>query len=468
MVTQPRNGAPIIKEITPRPHSEDGPTVLIVGAGTFGTSTAYHLAKTYKDPSKVTVVDRAPSPPKPAAAIDINRVIRTDYPSPLYCNLAHEAIHPWFWTQELGPFFHKVGWLYLNEDGSDISERIKTTFEGRGSNCAEDVPLRQLETRWKGVLKDTEKQGFNEAYFNPELSAPKAGWVNASGATARFMEAAVKMGVKRVTSEVREILLDITGSRVKGVRTADGDALTADKVVLATGAWTSSLLAPVEDALNIPEQDRIERQAKATGTVSAYYSVNDEEIDQLECAETPVVVYGGNGEVFPPSKGNRLMKFSNSKTTFTNTVTTDSGHKISVPLQDQSYVPESLKRQTKEIMADKVLPTFAKNKKPDFWRVCYDAQTPTEDFLMCKHPHAKLGNLYLITGGSFHSYKFMPIIGKYMLNVLKGESNGPEKDQAWAWKQNVNWTDVREFGLLSGKAVAKRELKDLESPLAKL
>jgi glycine/D-amino acid oxidase-like deaminating enzyme len=48
--------------------ADDEPTILIIGAGTFGTSTAYHLAKTYKDPSKVTVVDRAPSPPKPAAS----------------------------------------------------------------------------------------------------------------------------------------------------------------------------------------------------------------------------------------------------------------------------------------------------------------------------------------------------------------------------------------------------------------
>lgn len=85
------------------------PSILIVGGGTFGTSTAYHLAQKYKDRSRVTVVDRAPSPPKPAAAIDINRVIRTDYPSTLYCDLAYEAIHSWFWSLELGHHFKKTG-----------------------------------------------------------------------------------------------------------------------------------------------------------------------------------------------------------------------------------------------------------------------------------------------------------------------------------------------------------------------
>lgn len=78
------------------------PSVLIIGAGTFGTSTAWHLANTYKDASKVTIVDRSPSPPKPAASIDVNRIIRTDYPSKLYCDLACEAIHSWFWSLELG------------------------------------------------------------------------------------------------------------------------------------------------------------------------------------------------------------------------------------------------------------------------------------------------------------------------------------------------------------------------------
>lgn len=376
------------------------PTVLIVGGGTFGVSIAYHLAQKYKDPAKVTLVDREPSPPKLAAAIDINRAIRTDYPNELYCNLAYEAIHPWFWSIELGHFFHKVGWLMLNEQGSDVSDRINCTFKGRGSNCAEDVPLNQLCEKFGGLLKDTETRGFNGAYFNPE-----AGWVNAAGATASFMAAATKRGVNRVTAQATELLLDGSGGRIKGVRTADGKTLTADKVVLATGAWTSSMLSPIEDALNIPEQDRIEHQARCTGTISAYYKMSDEEIDRMTKVNTPVIVYGGNGEIFPPSKENKLMKVSNSRTTFTNTITTKSGHKISVPRADQYNIPDALKKETEAIMSSKVLQEFTRGKKPDYWRICYDAQTPTEDLLMCKHPHAKLSNLYLAVGGSFHSYK---------------------------------------------------------------
>lgn len=34
--------------------------------------------------------------------------------------------------------------------------------------------------------------------------------------------------------------------------------------------------------------------------------------------------------------------------------------------------------------------------------------------------------------------RFLPNIGKYMLNVLSGQSNGPEKDKAWSWKSSAD------------------------------
>ena len=379
------------------------PSVLIVGAGTFGTSTAYHLALSYKDASRVTIIDRSQSPPKPAAAIDINRVIRTDYPSSLYCNLAYEAIHAWFWSLELGPFFHKVGWMMMDEEGSNLSERVRKVFHDRGSHQTEDVALDKLHERWD-ILKGTETRGFQNAYFNPE-----AGWCNAAAATASIMKAAEKRGVKRLTGDVKELLLDTGTGRIKSVCTADGQYLTADKIVLATGAWTSSMLSPIEDALNIPEQDRVERQVKATGAVAAYYRVSEEETKRLSDSKLPIVVYGGVGEVIPPSNEDHLVKYSNSRGSFTNTITTRSGRKISAPPSDrsQNLVPEKLKRETEEVIASKVMPELTRGKQADYWRICWDALTPTEDWLLCKHPHPKLSNLYLAVGGSFHSYKFV-------------------------------------------------------------
>lgn len=454
------------------------PIILIVGAGTFGTSTAYHLAQSYKDASRVTVIDRSPSPPKPAASVDVNRIIRTDYASPLYCNLAYEAIHAWFWSIELGHLFHKTGWLMMDEQGSGLSDRILQVFRDRGSTQTEHVSLDRMAERWD-FLQGTVTKGFNKAYFNPE-----AGWCDAASATASFMNAAVKRGVKRVTGNVTDLLLDQRSGRIEGVRTADGQRFTADKVVLATGAWTSSLLSPIEDSLDIPELDRVERQVQATSIVSSYYTLHEDEVDHLVRSKMPVIVYGQIGEVIPPSKDNKTLKYNNSRARIINTVTTESGHRISVPAADDSQhiVPEDLMNETRDMLVSNVVPNLTRGKQPDHWRMCWDALSPTEDWLLCRHPHAKLRNLFLAVGGSFHSYKcvpprsenlwlyadnisvacrFLPNAGKYMLNVLNGKSNGTEKDNAWAWKSGAVWTATLE------KTGPKRELKetiDLKSP----
>nr|POE79328.1 l-pipecolate oxidase [Quercus suber] len=424
------------------------PSILIVGAGVFGASTAYHLSKAYSEPSRITVVDRTPFPPEPAASTDINKIIRADYSSAFYCDLAYEALHAWEQWPELKAFHHRTGWISLDEEGSDTAERIRKVFRDRGHDPAKSLSLSDLDVMWKGVLKGTVVEGFQSAYHNPE-----AGWCDAAAATAKFMEVAVENGVRYVVGKVSNLAVGVRG--VQTVHLHGGKALAADKIVLATGAWTSELLSPVEDILGIPEQDRVEKQATAAGVAVAHYKMSAAEMDQL--SDMPVVVYGGNGEVIPPPQSNQLLKYTNAHT-FTNTITTASGHRISVPpSRDQYIVSEKMKLETQAIMMDKVMPSFSRGKSVEYWRICWDARTPTQDWLLTKHPHAKLNNLYLAVGGSFHSYKFLPTVGKYMLNVISGEGNGQEKDKAWSWKKEHDFSRSAH-----PKTAPKGELIDLE------
>lgn len=426
------------------------PTVLIVGAGIFGTSTAYHLAQHYTDPSRITVIDRTPSPPDHGASTDINKIIRADYSSRFYCDLAYDAINAWQTWDMLRPYYHRSGWIALDKEGSDLAEQIRKTLRERGHDPTEDVPLAEVEQRWKGALKGTDLEGFRDAYWNPE-----AGWCDASAATHSLMQKTLRYGVKYETGDIEEIVFE--GGSVKGVRTRDGRVLTADQIVLATGAWTSSLLSPIEDQLHIAEADRVEKQAQAAGVCVSHYKMSDGEMAQL--SDMPVVVYGENGEVIPPPKSNRLLKYTNSLT-FTNTITTASGHNISVPPdRDQRVVSEKLKRETDAMMSAKVMPAFSRGKKAEYHRLCWDARTPTQDWLLCRHPHEHLSNLYLAIGGSFHSYKFLPTAGLYMVNVLRGQSNGDEKDRTWGWKDFESgkmWRGAHE------STAPKRELRELE------
>lgn len=59
-----------------------------------------------------------------------------------------------------------------------------------------------------------------------------------------------------------------------------------------------------------------------------------------------------------------------------------------------------------------------------------DAFTTSADFIIS--PHAGAKGLYVATCGNFHGYKFFPVLGKYIVQMLEGELS-PELRQKWAW-----------------------------------
>lgn len=69
--------------------------ILIVGGGTFGLSTAYHLAKSgYKN---ITVLEKdVVIPSDVSAGNDLNKIIRAEYEDPWYAELALVKIPRWF------------------------------------------------------------------------------------------------------------------------------------------------------------------------------------------------------------------------------------------------------------------------------------------------------------------------------------------------------------------------------------
>lgn len=426
--------------------------VLIVGAGIFGTSTAYHLSKTHPDPSSIAVIDRTPFPPDHAASTDINKIIRPDYSSRFYMELAYEALEAWdTWSELRGKgYYHRTGWLNLSNKGSDLADRIRQNFRDRGYDPTSDVSLESVRSMFEGIFASTNLNGFEKAYWNP-----LAGWCDAAAATAELMRVAVGRGVNYITDEVQNLKLGDDG--VRGVITRNGNLLTAKKIVLASGAWTSSILTSTEDTLSIREEDRIEKQITAAAVCVSHYQLSPREVDQLR--SMPVVIYGESGDCQPPPS-NHLLKLTWAPS-ITNTVVTQSGQKITVPPErDQRIVSERLKHETRNAISHQVLPQYTRGRTEAYWRLCWDAVSPSQDHLITKHPHPRLSNLFLAVGGSFHSYKFLPTIGKYVANVLEGRSNGQQKNEHWAWKTNLD--ELSNSKGAHEKAAPKMELRDME------
>lgn len=119
--------------------------ILIVGAGIFGASTAYHLTHTTSSsPSqpashltqKITLLDHSSLGAGIGASEDINKIIRADYSQKFYMELGHEAIDAWKSLSEPNGIFeglyHQTGWVVLDDEQSDHCARIRSLYSERG------------------------------------------------------------------------------------------------------------------------------------------------------------------------------------------------------------------------------------------------------------------------------------------------------------------------------------------------
>lgn len=416
--------------------------VLILGGGIFGTSTAYHLSLTHPDPSRIVILDRARVPSPNAASSDINKIVRADYSVPFYMDLAYEAMESWRNDPLITPYFHQTGWVMLDEKDNDLADRIRKNFRESGRpDTSADITLDDVKSRWGGVLSGIDTSGYSKAYTNTS-----AGWADASSAVEAMMNKAISAGVKHEVGEIHELVSD--AHKLIGVRTADGRMFTAEKILLATGAWTPSLMAPLEQKMNVPESDSVQKQITAAGVCVAAFKLSEEEARHY--SQMPVLIYGARGEVIPPNF-ERFLKFTNANTFLHSRPHPTTGQNISVPAPDQKSVPKALQQQSIEIIRQRVPEILVNGRLPDDWRLCWDAVSPDQNQLITRHPDPRLSNLYFATAGSFHSWKFLPNIGKYVVNVLNGKSNGEEKDQAWAWKRTWSGRGAHEKVLPRGQ-----------------
>lgn len=65
-------------------------------------------------------------------------------------------------------------------------------------------------------------------------------------------------------------------------------------------------------------------------------------------------------------------------------------------------------------------------------RICYYLDTPTGDFIISQHPSYASSSLLVATGGNGHGFKFLPILGDKIVQVLMGTVSS-ELEQRWRW-----------------------------------
>ncbi|KAK2797394.1 hypothetical protein FQN50_009195 [Emmonsiellopsis sp. PD_5] len=422
---------------------------LIVGAGCFGASTALALKKS-KLNANITLVDRTAFPCPSAAGHDLNKIIRAEYEDSMYMRLALEAQKQWLTDPVLKPYFHQTGIIFagIEAPGQAVVDGYEKLL-GKGNSPAVLLDPEDAKARFDGIFRDGDWAGVTKCTWNP-----LAGWGDAANALRSVIQAAVDIGVKYVQATATKVVFDSLG-RSSGITTLEGSEISADRILLCTGAYTPWLLA--ESAPDRPEIQVGDRMVAAASIMGAFKVPEDQGNKFSSC---PIIVHpmGEYPAECIPRSGPGLVKCTHERS-FTHKVFHEtSNQQISVPpsrITQQTWsqdVPYGLKDEVKAVR-DKLFGNWVDNMEPEEYRMCWDSITPNQDWIISPHPNVQ--NLYIVGGGSFHGWKFLPNIGKYVVQMIDGEL---EEDfvKRWAWDRSddggncVNYVPSRDLKEVPG------------------
>ncbi|RDW66159.1 FAD dependent oxidoreductase-1 [Coleophoma cylindrospora] len=436
-------------------------SVLIVGSGVFGLSTAYSLAQSTRYSStKITVVDRSPFPSADGSSIDTSRIIRADYSDAAYAGLAAAAQEEW---RKLGPKdlggsgrYSESGLALVANEGEHGEEYVRHSFENVKTLMAQSGDRDGLEElKGSEAIKRFVSTGGctgTWGYVNK-----RSGWANAEEAMKWLRQKVEETGrVEFIHGEVARLLKSASSSaqnkkKVTGIQLTNNTTITADLTILATGAWTSKLV-------------NLNGRATATGQALVYMDITPEE--QAALSKMPVLLNMSTGMFIIPPTGN-VLKIARHGFGYTNPVqiqNPDAEEKeiieTSLPLtttdEPNLVVPAEGIQACRKALRE-MIPSLGERPFKHS-RICWYTDTPKGDFLITYHPDFE--GLFLATGGSGHGFKFLSVIGDAIVDCVDRRCR-KEFVEKWAWPKNVVAEVVTQDGSRGGPSgmILKREMQ---------
>ena len=380
---------------------------MIVGAGVFGASAALELRKRGHN---VTLLDPGPVPHVLAASTDISKVLRMDYGADeFYMELMEAAFEGWDqWNAAWGePLFHQTGMLLLASAPmapGGFEHDSYQLLRARGHH-PERLSAAQIQARfpaWNPV-------DHPEAYFNP-----RAGWAESGEVVARLIAQAKKLGVKLIAgAEMRSLIEE--GSRVLGVRTADGREFEAESVVVAAGAWSPALLPQLQD------------HVWSTGQPVFHFRVEDVESFQPPKFVVWSADIANTGWYGFPALDDGTVKVANH------------GPGRRQPEAEPRQVDSGYEEMFRAFFR-RSLPALAEAPMISN-RLCMYCDTWDGDFWIDYDPDRE--GLLVAAGGSGHGFKFAPMLGPIIADVLERRPNHFAHRFRWRRRGELKTEDAR-------------------------
>lgn len=370
-------------------------SIVVIGAGVFGLTAALELARRGHG---VTVLEAGAAPNPLASSTDVSRMVRMDYGSDgLYTGLAVEAIKGWrdwnaLWDEEV---YHETGLLLASSLPLEPG-----TFEQDSLVQLESIGY-QVQRMDSSLLRDRfpdwNADKFVDGYFNPV-----AGWAEALRVIGCLAQEAQHTGVSLRTG-TRVARISQEGTRVTGVVTSDGVGIQADLVVLAAGAWTPLLLPRLSDFMG------------AVGQPVFYFEPEEPERFRGPGFPPWAADVSRTGWYGFPANRDGLVKVGNH------------GPGRLVHSDDPRDVTARQIGGCREFLRE-ALPALAEQKLKES-RLCWYCDTWDGNFWIDHDPDAV--GLVVATGGSGHGFKFAPVMGSIVADVVERKPNKYADRFAW-------------------------------------
>jgi glycine/D-amino acid oxidase-like deaminating enzyme len=356
--------------------------IVIVGGAAHGASAAYHLAADPAFTGRILLVERDPTFARAATALSAGGV-RQQFSTPENVSLSLYGID---FLRRAGELLEvdgdrpdvglvEGGYLFLaSPAGVDILHRNHAVQTGLGADIVL-LDASALAARFPWLSTDGIVAGC--------YGQSGEGWFDGYSFARALRRKARALGIELMTAEVAAIESD--GGRATGVRLSDGTGIAAGTVIVAAGAATTRLVAPLGVALPVEARKRY-----------VFSFACREPLPRLPLTVDPSGVYvRSEGDIF---------------------ISGASPAEEADPPADDFEVDHAFFEETIWPVIARRIPAFESIRPGPAWAGHYDFNTLDQNAIV--GPAAGYPNLYVATGFSGHGLQQAPGVGRGLAELI--------------------------------------------------
>ncbi len=346
----------------------------VIGAGVFGSWTAYYLQRAGL---RVALIDAYGAANSRASSGGESRIMRMGYGADeIYTRWSHRALKLWqeFFAQIGQPLFHRTGVLWMARENDPYTIATLATLEKAGVSF-EQLHRDELERRHPQI-------NFGEVTW--AVYEPDSGALMARRAVQSVAEFVARSGGDYL---IESIAAPSVSGRLSHVVTRSGAEIGAGIFVFACGPWLPKIFPGLL-------------------------------LDRIHPTRQEVFFFGappGDHRFAPPQMpawidfGAEIYGLPDLE---------NRGFKVALDRHGPAFDPDMGERTASEELLGEVR-AFMSRRFPAMKdapllesRVCQYENTSNGDFLIDRHPD--FDNVWLVGGGSGHGFKHGPVLGEYV------------------------------------------------------